>query len=102
MTQLFNELSVVGEKMSDKDHVVHLLFSLPESYNTLVTVLEASEKVPRWRLSSIDLCIKRRKQENGKRMSSIDLRIKNRNERTKRISVNQGEGALAVKHKYKP
>lgn len=45
LKEMFNELSVVGEKMSDENRVVHLLASLPESFNTLVTALEASEKV---------------------------------------------------------
>uniref|UniRef100_A0A1X7VDY1 Uncharacterized protein n=1 Tax=Amphimedon queenslandica TaxID=400682 RepID=A0A1X7VDY1_AMPQE len=74
-----------------------------QNHTTLWLLLsKRARRFHRWRLSSIDLCIKRRKRENGKRMSSIDLRIKNRNERTKRKSVNRGEGALAVKHKYKP
>ena len=46
MTELFNELDEIGAKMDEDDRVVQLLASLPESYNTLVTALEASEKVP--------------------------------------------------------
>ena len=46
MTELFNELAVVGDAIADDDKVVYLLASLPESYNTLVTALEANEKVP--------------------------------------------------------
>ena len=47
MTEIFDGLSVVGDPISDKDRVVHLLASLPESHNVLVTVLEANEAVPR-------------------------------------------------------
>ena len=33
MTELFDELSVVGDPVSEEDRVVHLLASLPESYS---------------------------------------------------------------------
>ena len=46
MTELFNELDAIGAWMDEEDWVVQLLASLPESYDTLVTALEASEKVP--------------------------------------------------------
>ena len=47
MTELFNELAIVGDTIEDEDRVVYLLASLPESYNTLVTALEAHEEVPK-------------------------------------------------------
>ena len=47
MTEIFDSLSVVGDPVSDEDRVVHLLASLPDSYNVLVTALEASEDVPK-------------------------------------------------------
>lgn len=47
MTEIFDGLSVIGDPISDEDRVVHLLASLPESYNVLVTALEANEAVPR-------------------------------------------------------
>ena len=40
MTANFNELSVVGEPISEEDRVVHSLASLPDSFNMLVTALE--------------------------------------------------------------
>ena len=46
MTETFNDLSVVGDAISDEDRVVHLLASLPDSYNVLVTALEACAEVP--------------------------------------------------------
>ena len=46
MTEICDELSVIGEPIRDEDRVVYLLASLPESYNVLVTALEASTKVP--------------------------------------------------------
>jgi len=39
MTEIFDGMSVIGDPISDEDCVVHLLASLPESYNVLVTTL---------------------------------------------------------------
>ena len=51
MSEIFEELAVIGDAISEEDRVVHLLASLPDSYNVLVTALEAqSENVPRWLL----------------------------------------------------
>ena len=47
MTEIFDSLSVIGDPVSEEDRVVHLLVSLPDSYNVLVTALEASESVPK-------------------------------------------------------
>ena len=46
LTETFNELSIVGDTITDEDRVVHLLASLPDSYNVLVTALEAGAEVP--------------------------------------------------------
>ena len=46
LTETFNELSVIGDKIVDDDQVIILLASLPDSYNVLVTALEANENVP--------------------------------------------------------
>ena len=37
MIELFNELAIVGDNISDEDRVVYLLTSLPESFDVLVT-----------------------------------------------------------------
>ena len=50
MTVIFEGLSVVGDPVTEEDRVVHLLASLPESYNMLVTALEANVDVPRMEL----------------------------------------------------
>ena len=47
MTETFDELSVIGDSLYEEDRVVHLLASLPESYDMLVTALEASQDVPK-------------------------------------------------------
>ena len=45
MIELFNELAIVGDVIEEEDRVVYLLASLPDSFNTLVTALEANEEV---------------------------------------------------------
>ena len=47
MTELFDALSVAGDTVSEEDRVVYLLASLPESFDVLVTALEANEDVPK-------------------------------------------------------
>ena len=46
MTEICDELVAIGEHVSDEDRVFYLLASLPESYDVLVTALEASVDVP--------------------------------------------------------
>ena len=47
MTEVFGELVVIADPVSEEDKVVHLLASLPDAYNVLVTALESgSENVP--------------------------------------------------------
>ena len=51
MTEIFETLAVIGDALTEEDRVVHLLASLPDLYNMLVTALEAqSENVPKWEL----------------------------------------------------
>ena len=50
MTEICDELSAIGEPVNEEDCVVYLLASLPESYNVLVTTLEANAEVPRLEL----------------------------------------------------
>ena len=47
MTEVFDALSIVGDLVTEEDRVVFLLASLPESYNMLVTALEANAEVPK-------------------------------------------------------
>ena len=41
ITEIFDELAVVAEAVTDEDKVVYLLAGLPESYDVLVTTLES-------------------------------------------------------------
>ena len=48
LTEMFHELSVIDDPITEEDRVVHLLASLPDSFSMLVTALEAnSESVPK-------------------------------------------------------
>eukprot|EP00794_Sanderia_malayensis_P006281 gene6281-7003_t len=47
MTELFEELTIIGDPIKEEDRVVHMLASLPEAYDVLVTALEANEDVPK-------------------------------------------------------
>ena len=47
LTEIFDELSVIGDPLDEENQVVHVLASLPESYDMLVTALEASPEVPK-------------------------------------------------------
>ena len=47
MTELFESLAVIGDAITEEDRVVHLLASLPDTFDMLVTALEAnSDNVP--------------------------------------------------------
>ena len=42
LTEIFNELAVIGDPISEDDRVLHLLASLPPSYDMLVTALQTN------------------------------------------------------------
>ena len=65
MTELFNELAIVGDAIGEEDRVVHLLASLPDSFNTLVTALEANEDVPKMEVVTERLLHFERKQKEA-------------------------------------
>ena len=46
ITEIFNELAVIGDNIEDEDKIVYLLAGLPELYDMLVTALEANTNVP--------------------------------------------------------
>ena len=60
--ELFNELAIVGDAIDEEDRVVYLLASLPDSFNTLVTALEANEDVPKMEIVTERLLHAERKQ----------------------------------------
>ena len=64
LTEIFDELSIIGDPLDEENQVVHLLASLPESYDMLVTALEASPDVPKLAVVTKDCYTKK---GNGKR-----------------------------------
>ena len=81
MTEIFEELTIVGDKISEEDRVVHLLASLPEKYNVLVTALEANSQIP-----SMELVLERLSHEDAKM-----------NEKSNSYARSDSENALTVK-----
>lgn len=79
MLEIFNELLIVGDTITDEDRVVYLLASLPESFDTLVTALESNPTVP-----EMEIVIERLMHEERK--------LKDRQE-------SGSDGALAARHK---
>ena len=44
MTEIFNSLAVIGNMITDEDHVVYLLASLLESYSMLALLLKPTRR----------------------------------------------------------
>ena len=59
LTEIFDELSIIGDPLDEENQVVHLLASLPESYDMLVTALEASSEIPSLKSLPKDYCMKK-------------------------------------------
>ncbi len=70
MTELFNEMAIVGDAIDEEDRVVYLLASLPDSFSTLVTALEANEDVPKMEVVTERLLHSERKQKDR---TSVDF-----------------------------
>ena len=64
MTEIFEELAVIGDPVKEEDRVVHLLAGLPESYNMLVTALEANSAVPQTEVVTERLLHEERKRKD--------------------------------------
>ncbi|KAK3893175.1 hypothetical protein Pcinc_003000 [Petrolisthes cinctipes] len=56
MTEIFNELSVIGDQMNEEDRMVHLLASLPESYDMHWKQILKFQK---WNLSQKRYCMRK-------------------------------------------
>ena len=61
LTEIFDELAVVDDPVTEEDRVVHILASLPDSFNMLVTALEANADVPKMELFTERLLNEERK-----------------------------------------
>ena len=47
MIEMYDTLAADDDPVKEEDRVVHLLASLPDPYNMLVTALEANAEVPK-------------------------------------------------------
>ena len=68
--KIFEELAVVGDPVQDEDRVISLLDSLSDDYSTLVTALEAMEKIPSWESVTERLLHEENKMKDDKSCSS--------------------------------
>lgn len=66
MTEIFQELAVVGDPVGEEDRVVYLLASLPESYDMVVTAFEANSEVPKIEVVTERLLNHEKKQKDRK------------------------------------
>ena len=46
MSEIFQELAIIGYPVDEEDRVTQVIGSLPESYDMLVTALEACSEIP--------------------------------------------------------
>ena len=86
MNEIFNELSVIGDKVTEEDHVVYILASFSDFYNTLITALEAIVEVPTMDVVTEWLLYEERKQTDCVTSSgekAMAVKTKNKTERTK-------------------
>ncbi|KAF2347164.1 Zinc finger CCHC-type [Trinorchestia longiramus] len=63
--ELFEELAIIGDAIVEDKRVVILLSSLPDGFSTLVTALEANEKIPAWEVVTERLLNEERRQRGG-------------------------------------
>ena len=83
ITEIFNELSIIGDNVKDEDRVVYLLASLPESYDMLVTALEANAEVPDMKTVTERLLHEERKikDRNGASVAKEEALVMHQNKR---------------------
>ncbi|KAF2345084.1 Zinc finger CCHC-type [Trinorchestia longiramus] len=63
--ELFEELAIIGDAMEEEERVIILLSSLPDRFSTLVTALEANEKIPAWEVVTERLLNEERRQRGS-------------------------------------
>ena len=83
LTVIFDDLSIIGDALDKENQVVHLLASLPESYDMLVTALEASPEVPKLEIVTERLLHEETKQRD-KGSSTIEVKAMTSKQQTSR------------------
>ena len=94
LTKIFDELSYIGDPLDQENEVVHLLASLPESYDMLVTALETSPEVPKLETVTERLLQEETEQREKEyyRNESYDVKTLNIQERFKSPTFAVGLG----------
>ena len=72
--EILDVLAVIGDPVVEEDRVVHLLASLPESFNMLVTTLEASPEVPKMEVVMERLLHEERKARDSQNTLSTKVK----------------------------
>ena len=65
----------IGDPLEEESKVIHLLASLPDSYNTILTAMEAQDKIPSW-----DMVTEKLLNEEQKTVSKRSIQIKDENQ----------------------
>ena len=83
LTEIFDELAIIGDPLDDESKVVHLLASLPDAYDILVTALEASAEVPKLEVVTERLLHEetKRKDKDSSNTDAKAISTKHRNPR---------------------
>ncbi|KAF2359760.1 hypothetical protein FHG87_009479 [Trinorchestia longiramus] len=73
--ELFEELAIIGDAMEEEERVIILLSSLPDGFSTLVTALEAHEKIPAWEVVTERLLNEERRQFGMDKANSVAIPV---------------------------
>ncbi|KAF2348088.1 hypothetical protein FHG87_021155 [Trinorchestia longiramus] len=63
--ELLEELAIIGDAIVEEERVIILLSSLPDRFSTLVTAIEANEKIPAWEVVTERLLNEERRHQGG-------------------------------------
>ena len=64
LTEIFDELPIIGDPLGEENPEVHLLEKLPEPYDMLVAALEASAEFPKLEIIVERLFLEETKQRD--------------------------------------
>ncbi|KAF2345694.1 hypothetical protein FHG87_023550 [Trinorchestia longiramus] len=73
--ELFEELAIIGDAIVEEERVIILLSSLPDRFSTLVTALEANEKIPAWEVVTERLLNEERRQRGSSGTSDFSEKL---------------------------
>ena len=83
LTEIFDEMSIIGDPVDEENQGVHILASLPGSYHMLVKALEASPEVPKLEIVTEGLMHEETKQRE-KESSTIEVKAMTSKHQTSR------------------